>query len=469
MVEDSWIRRLRRDAELVDELPERLTFESPRGRVQVHAPGAPLQKRLWRLAREGQPAPSPGGRRQDAPGPHDDLLRELDSALLTRFCLRLGGLDIDLYPVRADFGTGPETPAGDAVLSPFAYARWLHDGVHLESPAASARVLLHGVGVGALLEALATPSALAASPPPGGVAALRRALAEVGLLVPVDPATGAPRQDDELAYWEPHELLFHTRTRWGLTDRAHGARTARLPSPPALAAPAGDRLIALPMPDAGSAEGPDRTAAIDAQVLHGPNLFRLLEARRSERRFGAEALGIDRLGALLYHTARVRGQFEVAGETLTARPYPSAGSRYPLEIYVAVERCDGLEAGLYRYRPEEHGLEPRRRADDLVREHVRDAWRSAGEQDLPQVVLTVAARFARTSAAYAGIAYGLVLKDAGVLLQTLHLGATAVGLASCILGVGDSELFARAAGTDWRVEGSVGEMILGSAAGAGSR
>jgi hypothetical protein len=37
-----------------------------------------------------------------------------------------------------------------------------------------------------------------------------------------------------------------------------------------------------------------------------------------------------------------------------------------------------------------------------------------------------------------------------------------MGLAACALGGGDSDLFADAAGTDYLVESSVGELVLGS-------
>jgi hypothetical protein len=44
----------------------------------------------------------------------------------------------------------------------------------------------------------------------------------------------------------------------------------------------------------------------------------------------------------------------------------------------------------------------------------------------------------------------------------MYLAATAMNLAPCALGCGDSDLFARAAGTDYYVETSVGEFLLGS-------
>jgi SagB-type dehydrogenase family enzyme len=60
------------------------------------------------------------------------------------------------------------------------------------------------------------------------------------------------------------------------------------------------------------------------------------------------------------------------------------------------------------------------------------------------------------------IAYSLILKHVGVVYQTMYLAATAMGLAPCALGCGDSDRFARAAGIDYYVESSVGEFLLGS-------
>jgi len=73
------------------------------------------------------------------------------------------------------------------------------------------------------------------------------------------------------------------------------------------------------------------------------------------------------------------------------------------------------------------------------------------------------ARFARVAWKYQTMAYAVMLKHVGVVMQTLYLVATAMGLAPCGLGGGSAELFARASGLDPLVEGSIGELFLGSA------
>jgi SagB-type dehydrogenase family enzyme len=82
-----------------------------------------------------------------------------------------------------------------------------------------------------------------------------------------------------------------------------------------------------------------------------------------------------------------------------------------------------------------------------------------------QILLILVARLPRIAWKYTGLAYALVLKDVGVVFQTMYLAATAMGLAPCAIGGGDSDLFARAAGTNYYSETSVGEFLLGSAAG----
>jgi SagB-type dehydrogenase family enzyme len=80
---------------------------------------------------------------------------------------------------------------------------------------------------------------------------------------------------------------------------------------------------------------------------------------------------------------------------------------------------------------------------------------------LPPVLLIVTSRFRRVARKYQSLAYSLVLKEVGALLQTVYLVATALDLAACAIGTGDSDRFARAASLDFYAETSVGEIVLG--------
>src|SRR5262249_32088979 len=148
---------------------------------------------------------------------------------------------------------------------------------------------------------------------------------------------------------------------------------------------------------------------------------------------------------------------------MVSRPYPSGGALYELEFYAAVAACEGVEPGLHYYEPRGHALVPIRARTVEVEGLLRDAAESAGiPPDAIQVLLIVSARLPRLSWKYASIAYALVLKHVGVVLHSMYLAATAMGLAPCALGAGDSDLFARATGIDYYAETSVGEFLLGS-------
>jgi SagB-type dehydrogenase family enzyme len=152
---------------------------------------------------------------------------------------------------------------------------------------------------------------------------------------------------------------------------------------------------------------------------------------------------------------------EGASVSYTARPYPSAGASYPLELYLAIATCDGLAKGFYHYDAAAHALVP-----IGVRPHEFEALLAGAEFAMgapgaPQVLITIAARFGRVAWKYSSIAYALILRDAGVLLQTLYLMATDAGLGGCAIGTANIELFAKMTGLEFHVESPVAQFALG--------
>jgi SagB-type dehydrogenase family enzyme len=146
----------------------------------------------------------------------------------------------------------------------------------------------------------------------------------------------------------------------------------------------------------------------------------------------------------------------------TSRPYPSGGAVYDLELYLTVGACAGLDRGIYHYDPLGHGARRLTTGGADVDALLRDAQFAAGLADEPPVVVTLTSRFQRVSWKYSGLAYALALKNVGVLFQTMYLVATAMDLAPCALGTGDSDLFQAATGRDPFTEPAVGEFLLGN-------
>jgi SagB-type dehydrogenase family enzyme len=348
-----------------------------------------------------------------------------------------------LHPISAGFElAAPSAGQGAGVLSRFAHLRWVNGGWVLEDPRVPARVDLSPLGFAALGELRASKE------PPAGVGGdLAVLLSRAGFMQPAAAPTD-PTADH--AVWEFHDLLFHVASRRGRHDRPFGATfhlRGRVPPLPSVRPSRGGDSIRLPLPDLANA------------TAHDPPFARVVEARRSIREYGAGPPSAEQLGALLFRAARVKAVLRADDDEITSRPYPSAGARYPLEIYLAIDGCRGLPSGTHHYDPVAHALVPVTGDAGAREQLVRDA--TVGSRP-PPVVMILAARIARTSWKYQSIAYALVLKDAGVLMATVCLTATAIGLGACCVGTGDSEAFARATGTDPLQEPAIGEIALGS-------
>lgn len=350
-------------------------------------------------------------------------------------------------------------------LSRFAYCRRQGEALVLESPRSAFRTTIWGPPGGAVLAELAQPRAypelaqrvgeLAAD----AARALVTLLAHAELLTTVDDI-GRSAEDLDLALrtWAFHDLLFHSRSRAGRHDYPMGGHypfAGRSHAPPALKPPPTGRPIPLPAADIDRLERDDLP------------LTRALEQRRSIREHGARSITTAQLGEFLYRVARVRRLHPpatVANSTYesTDRPYPSAGAAYELELYVTVNRCADLAAGLYHYDPLGHRLcqvAQHGAHTEALLEHARASCEAS---DLPQLLITVTSRFERLSWKYCSIVYANTQKNVGVLFQTMYLVGTAMGLAPCAIGNGNPVVFAQAAELDYFAESSVGEFMLGT-------
>ncbi|HEY7312161.1 MAG TPA: SagB family peptide dehydrogenase [Gemmataceae bacterium] len=460
---------------------------SPEGALVVHGPGGRVS--LRRVAPELLDAL----RRFDPPGEDEhrltELVRGVGNGCLARWyyyqeCLIRRGLLCysvvakgtrlaTLVAVSSSFATKPAQAIPDRryVLSRFAYLRREGSEAVLESPLAHARVTLNDCRATALVGALAAPasaeelSGRVGELPTDAVTGVLTLLLRASMIGEASAAGNCGADDDPaLQTWDFHDLLFHARSRQGRFDAPYGSTyrlAGKLPPAPALKPSSTGETRELFRPD------------LERLQREDPPLARVQEQRRSVREFDAEQPITDhQLGEFLFRVARVKEcrQAEVAtpgGGSIRMdfafRPYPAGGGLYELELYVAVNRCANLEPGLYHYDPSRHQLARLCGRTTDVRKLLRDAADSAAlSEDTLQVLLILAARFPRVAWKYESIAYALTLKHVGVLFQTMYLAATAMRLAPCALGGGDADLFARAAGTDYRAETSVGEFLLGS-------
>lgn len=156
-----------------------------------------------------------------------------------------------------------------------------------------------------------------------------------------------------------------------------------------------------------------------------------LSLRRSVRSYLDEPLEIKWIGQLLW---------AAQGITLESRGFrtaPSAGATYPLEIYVAAGKVNGLQPGLYKYIPDGHSLV--KVSDGDIRSQVASA--ALGQQHVSEApaVFIVAADYSRTAGRYGERATRYVHMEAGHTSQNICLQAISYGLGTLIVGAFNDE------------------------------
>jgi SagB-type dehydrogenase family enzyme len=374
-----------------------------------------------------------------------------------------------IEPQLADYW--PQTPPLDnaevLALSRFAYLRRRGDAMVLESPRAGALFRICDPKIATALMLLSKPQRVGRLRRQDGFPGIEllALLVDCQVLFKVDAAhTGNLRPaegDADLVLWDFHDLLFHTRSTPGRHANPLGGAypyAALAPAPPAVRRRWPGTAIDL--------------AALSRPPAEVSATARLLQQRHSFRNFDDQRpITLAELALFLGGTARVVSTWQSRVDLGHARPmvgyamrpYPSAGASYELELYLAVDKCDGLARGFYHYDAGGHALVPIEVRMPQLDALLAEAQAAMDAPGGPQVVITIAARFGRLSWKYSSLAYALILKDAGVLIQTLYLMATDMGLGGCAIGSSNIDLFARMTGIEFHVEGPVGQFALGRA------
>ncbi len=369
------------------------------------------------------------------------VLYQLDRlGVLNRHLSDSGRLLVSCLPLRSPPSPAPDSvPDGKLSLSKSAFAHRVNDCLCLENPGQWATITLHDRALSGLLHDLSFGKSAGDIITDSTDVSAEALQAIVTLLV----WCGILDTDDE-SQWAAHERLFHSRTRAGYTRQFPGKSASISPAfeeePPEVRC---DGISCIEL------EKPNPTASDSAD----PSYCLVSKQRRSIRLQGAEPIHTKQLSEFLFRTV---------GDQQGRRAYPSGGSCYPINTYVAIRSCQGIHPGFYRYGPVRHELVSIRQSCPLLERLMTAAARSADITLPPQVLLVLACRMSRIHSTYPELGYSLALKEVGAIYQTAMMNAAAMQLASCPLGCGDSLLFAELLGIAPAVESSVGELMLGS-------
>lgn len=167
------------------------------------------------------------------------------------------------------------------------------------------------------------------------------------------------------------------------------------------------------------------------------DVFEAILERKSTRKFGEYALTKNDLAALLKYAC---GNTDILTGDRRRRAYPSAGARYPIEVYPIVFRGNTeVPAGVYHYSVRRHGLEALW-AHEFALEEIKDFFIQP-ELAIAPVLIIMTAVFWRNQNKYQERGYRQILIESGHVGQNIYLVSQPLGLKCVALsGVVDRKI-----------------------------
>ena len=161
-------------------------------------------------------------------------------------------------------------------------------------------------------------------------------------------------------------------------------------------------------------------------------LFSVLKERKSEREFEGKNLTLKTISNILYFSSGIRNFNEIKNDfDLSLRVYPSAGARYPLEIYFALLRSEEIPLGIFHYNVKRNSIEL------LLEGNFQEEFAKITDQDWIQksgMIVIITAVFSRTVMKYKERGWRYIFFEAGHVAQNIHLISTSLNLKCCHIG-----------------------------------
>ena len=257
----------------------------------------------------------------------------------------------------------------------------------------------------------------------------------------------------------------NTRVR-PLARALHVLRVRRLPNtpePPSCKPYQGAVRVALaaPRPRAGVS----LQEAFERGVRGAERIPTIPEPDQPPASTALAGVTLDSVAQVLYYAAGITSA-RTGSPDNWHRAAPSAGARYPTDVYVAARRVEGLEPGLYYYHPNEHALALVANAA-AVEKLLATAATSAQIQSAA-ATFVLGTTFDRTVSRYNTHGFRYVTIDAGHIGGNLKLAAAAVGIQCGLEPLFSDEALLSALGADRQSEGALLMMPCSLADGSGA-
>ena len=154
----------------------------------------------------------------------------------------------------------------------------------------------------------------------------------------------------------------------------------------------------------------------------------IYKKRQTSREYDVSSyLTQEELHTLLFYMAGVKDITQAT--TGVRRNYPSGGARYPLEVYLAIQRVEGITPGIYHYNVKYDILEQLTiDAEDM--EKLKEGLFYPWSRDAAVMFFTTAV-WDRNFIKYKNRGYRIILLEAGHMAQNLTLTSAGLGIKCC--------------------------------------
>ena len=125
------------------------------------------------------------------------------------------------------------------------------------------------------------------------------------------------------------------------------------------------------------------------------DLIKALKKRNSTREFGKKKMSLSQFSTLLHYSAGIKNR---ESKDEVNRFYPSAGARFPLEVYPILFNVQGFKNGIYHYHLKSLTLELLRKNSGLknsILKNFSQSWLSKSA-----VIFVISAVFWRNEVKY---------------------------------------------------------------------
>ena len=190
-------------------------------------------------------------------------------------------------------------------------------------------------------------------------------------------------------------------------------------------------------------------------------LIELIGNRKSKREFRGHGLSLSDLGLLLKYSC---GEFKTINSSVEEihRAQPSAGARWPIEMYVILRKSKdaNLKPGVYHYNVKLNTLEFLWEEKDSKLNPgllVRDDWAEKAD-----AIFVMSSVFWRSQNKYGDRGYRYLCVEVGAIIQNLYLLTATLGMSVVAYGGTNDDEIEKLLALDTNTESLITTVLIGS-------